>query len=101
MIRRPPRSTLFPYTTLFRSYDVPAVEPRPQERRHNGREDDDQPAHGWRAALRVVARRSLGADHLADVALAQPPDDGGTAQEGEHERRHDREIGRASCRERG
>src|SRR3989454_9349225 len=71
MIRRPPRSTLFPYTTLFRS----------------------QPAHGWRAALRVVARRSLGADHLADVALAQPPDDGGTAQEGEHERRHDRARG--------
>src|SRR2546430_17042087 len=25
MIRRPPRSTLFPYTTLFRSY-LPAVE---------------------------------------------------------------------------
>src|SRR2546426_8761028 len=24
MIRRPPRSTLFPYTTLFRSYDLPA-----------------------------------------------------------------------------
>src|SRR5437667_6665000 len=23
MIRRPPISTLFPYTTLFRSYDVP------------------------------------------------------------------------------
>src|SRR2546427_6816846 len=23
MIRRPPRSTLFPYTTLFRSYDDP------------------------------------------------------------------------------
>src|SRR4051794_41523033 len=23
MIRRPPRSTLFPYTTLFRSYDNP------------------------------------------------------------------------------
>src|SRR5207244_9786445 len=41
----------------------------------------------------MVARRSLGADHLADVALAQPPDDGGTAQEGEHERRHDRARG--------
>src|SRR5690348_17603020 len=26
MIRRPPRSTLFPYTTLFRSYDVEAIE---------------------------------------------------------------------------
>src|SRR5437867_7048476 len=35
MHRRPPRSTLFPYTTLFRS------QPRPQERRD-------------RAAIRVV-----------------------------------------------
>src|SRR3712207_8771013 len=26
MIRRPPRSTLFPYTTLFRSQAVPLVE---------------------------------------------------------------------------
>src|SRR5258708_12383593 len=25
MIRRPPRSTLFPYTTLFRSQDMPAL----------------------------------------------------------------------------
>src|SRR3712207_7832954 len=25
MIRRPPRSTLFPYTTLFRSYDLVSV----------------------------------------------------------------------------
>src|SRR5258708_25966943 len=28
MIRRPPRSTLFPYTTLFRSDRAPALEPR-------------------------------------------------------------------------
>src|SRR5256885_12838420 len=28
MIRRPPRSTLFPYTTLFRSPDVEEVRPR-------------------------------------------------------------------------
>src|SRR3712207_7701476 len=26
MIRRPPRSTLFPYTTLFRSLDLPGVD---------------------------------------------------------------------------
>src|SRR3712207_7887821 len=26
MIRRPPRSTLFPYTTLFRSYDLATSE---------------------------------------------------------------------------
>src|SRR2546430_11342667 len=29
MIRRPPRSTLFPYTTLFRSLDVPGALPPP------------------------------------------------------------------------
>src|SRR3712207_7412734 len=28
MIRRPPRSTLFPYTTLFRSADAPPRRPR-------------------------------------------------------------------------
>src|SRR2546425_9790456 len=28
MIRRPPRSTLFPYTTLFRSADHHPIEPR-------------------------------------------------------------------------
>src|SRR2546426_7422185 len=27
MIRRPPRSTLFPYTTLFRSLDVHSLQP--------------------------------------------------------------------------
>src|SRR5688572_32196897 len=27
MIRRPPRSTLFPYTTLFRSYRIRTVSP--------------------------------------------------------------------------
>src|SRR2546427_7144999 len=30
MIRRPPRSTLFPYTTLFRSLDVVTMEVGPQ-----------------------------------------------------------------------
>src|SRR2546429_2945769 len=29
MIRRPPRSTLFPYTTLFRSVSWPVSEPAP------------------------------------------------------------------------
>src|ERR1039457_6878567 len=28
MIRRPPRSTLFPYTTLFRSVDAPPAAPQ-------------------------------------------------------------------------
>src|SRR3712207_7430322 len=34
MIRRPPRSTLFPYTTLFRSVDHP-VRVLPPARRHH------------------------------------------------------------------
>src|SRR5256885_16740658 len=29
MIRQPPNSTLFPYTTLFRSYDLPVVKINP------------------------------------------------------------------------
>src|SRR5256885_3821098 len=35
MIRRPPRSTLFPYTTLFRS-PLPVVAGQPQSERHEG-----------------------------------------------------------------
>src|SRR5258707_10699351 len=43
MIRRPPRSTLFPYTTLFRSHDGGRQEEvfvrgREEERLHAGRE---------------------------------------------------------------
>src|SRR6266571_1676377 len=38
MIRRPPRSTLFPYTTLFRSRRAQATRPRPRRgRRAAGR----------------------------------------------------------------
>src|SRR3712207_8472209 len=32
MIRRPPRSTLFPYTTLFRSLLIVSIHPRTVER---------------------------------------------------------------------
>src|SRR3712207_7738057 len=46
MIRRPPRSTLFPYTTLFRSRScrdgsVPVCKPRP--RSIEGHHDDGEP----------------------------------------------------------
>src|SRR2546422_4436859 len=42
MIRRPPRSTLFPYTTLFRSSGIETAEPTdvanrlPRQKRHRG-----------------------------------------------------------------
>src|SRR3712207_7020153 len=45
MIRRPPRSTLFPYTTLFRSLRVGQEDERPL-----------RVAVGQRDALRVVVR---------------------------------------------
>src|SRR3989442_7433976 len=37
MIRRPPRSTLFPYTTLFRSRDRPALSTSAARRRREPR----------------------------------------------------------------
>src|SRR2546421_9021543 len=40
MIRRPPRSTLFPYTTLFRSYADGARRERGDGRRGDGRDRD-------------------------------------------------------------
>src|SRR5256885_3116427 len=46
MIRRPPRSTLFPYTTLFRSYQrggVPSREDRGAVDRHLRRELVERP----------------------------------------------------------
>src|SRR3712207_8428590 len=60
MIRRPPRSTLFPYTTLFRSRDV--------EERLPVRAVDD---HGVLQHLEVdePARRVQRRDPLAQVAL--------------------------------
>src|SRR5438309_9000420 len=57
MIRRPLRSTLFPYTTLFRSSKLGAV-----SRRHDYRRSRDsvvKRAHlsRWRGRLRLAQRR--------------------------------------------
>ena len=43
MIRRPPRSTLFPYTTLFRSSDLDALA--------NGDDDVVAALKGWRKGV--------------------------------------------------
>src|SRR2546427_226977 len=47
MIRRPPRSTLFPYTTLFRSHAYPGQRQHPGPERHDrrarGRPDPERP----------------------------------------------------------
>src|SRR5256885_7393592 len=60
MIRRPPRSTLFPYTTLFRSVQIDAVEQRSAELAQISLDD------GARAAAFPGDRKStrLNSSHL-------------------------------------
>src|SRR5689334_24243247 len=49
MIRRPPRSTLFPYTTLFRSVEIEAIA------EHQVLEDGaDAPGAGYRGAFPIA-----------------------------------------------
>src|SRR3712207_8650915 len=48
MIRRPPRSTLFPYTTLFRSGDVVG------QRRQDQQPDAADPGHRVEADVELV-----------------------------------------------
>src|SRR2546430_9834693 len=53
MIRRPPRSTLFPYTTLFRSRPVPARLPSPSPKQEGrGGKGAARPAFGGRGRWR-------------------------------------------------
>src|SRR2546427_11863005 len=53
MIRRPPRSTLFPYTTLFRSCWTDATSYRRRGRSVRG-------VHAWAAVVAVPAQRRAG-----------------------------------------
>src|SRR3712207_8383626 len=70
MIRRPPRSTLFPYTTLFRSRAGVL-------RVRCGRLADPEPQHGGRAraAVPAAAVAARAAAHGGDVpaGLLAPP----------------------------
>src|SRR3989449_11633392 len=96
MIRRPPRSTLFPYTTLFRSREFLELQGREQ-----------------RSVLRLPVERAVGvpeprlegdAERLRLLRVGEPHLEAGhcRVEPGEALRRAaiEREIGRASCRER-
>src|SRR2546430_16994003 len=58
MIRRPPRSTLFPYTTLFRSLAPARSSPAVEWRRRAGALVSSRhrilPRYGWRDEVRGV-----------------------------------------------
>src|SRR3712207_8163245 len=62
MIRRPPKSTLFPYTTLFRSHQRGGLA--------RGLEAADGPL---RPALDGVADRGVQADHAQDGCRLENP----------------------------
>src|SRR3989454_6440532 len=67
MIRRPPRSTLFPYTTLFRSSDAAARRTCSAARRHeNAHVDHVGRAHAERRRHGGADRKStrLNSSHL-------------------------------------
>src|SRR2546427_2447053 len=59
MIRRPPRSTLFPYTTLFRSaHQDDSVGPRLLAEPRGGGREGARPARGRRAGRAPSDRKS-------------------------------------------
>src|SRR3712207_8169782 len=67
MIRRPPRSTLFPYTTLFRS-DIEALRPTPRaqdgvgsQQRPGGEDELADVTNRWK-----TDRRPVGVDRLTE-----------------------------------
>src|SRR3712207_7513180 len=74
MIRRPPRSTLFPYTTLFRSGDERAGQLR--DGRRSEREplvEDGDPRVGDRAPIDGERRRPLrrSEEHTSELQSRQ------------------------------
>src|SRR3989454_10435173 len=101
MIRRPPRSTLFPYTTLFRSGDADLDRPilyvlfAPLSNSLDALTFFSQPRAEWALAVWILALGAWGALRRA----------GGGTTPLTWRRRVARalvgpEIGRASCRER-
>src|SRR2546427_2105480 len=80
MIRRPPRSTLFPYTTLFRSYVLPSPS-------HPGKHlTTGEYYNGWSRALKAAGATHVGTHGIrhrsaTDIANSGIPVKVGMAQE--------------------
>src|SRR2546425_7572259 len=78
MIRRPPRSTLFPYTTLFRSPAIPGADWVGEDAHCGSRGGDSVrgPAGGDQGGLRRVSAlaRDCQADWLAAGVSGAPGD---------------------------
>src|SRR2546430_17005112 len=99
MIRRPPRSTLFPYTTLFRSAPDRS-RPLVGLDRHHVRDDEGAgplaPGHRLRAAALSAPAGEPAVAPVPRIFRVGPTHDAA-----HHHLLPDlRQIGRASCRER-
>src|SRR3712207_9576622 len=102
MIRRPPRSTLFPYTTLFRSLNQTYGTRSVQE--ESGVTDKRFTLRNavwlsWKHEVKSPGRQGSLGDELGESlrpAFMDEKSEGFTEQE----RQELLEIGRASCRER-
>src|SRR2546422_10957182 len=97
MIRRPPRSTLFPYTTLFRSHDVgrrPARDVPRRRPRHEGLDDEEVQADRWRDETDLQPQHHDDAE--PDGIEAEPGDEG---EEDRQDRSEERRVGK-ECRSR-
>src|SRR5258705_7106505 len=71
MIRRPPRSTLFPYTTLFRSRCPPAGAPRRPRRSLRGPPTHAPPETALRSERRSTGSSSTVRSNLASARAAR------------------------------
>src|SRR3712207_8060956 len=71
MIRRPPRSTLFPYTTLFRSSGVAATGVPPRHPPTRCSTASTRPPADVAAAQRSVARGSRSEEHTSELQSRQ------------------------------
>src|SRR5689334_23920419 len=70
MIRRPPRSTLFPYTTLFRSRSPTALSSASSDRKELEQTSSAQPPVLW-ASVRRCGRISCSTTFVPALAACQ------------------------------
>src|SRR2546430_10276125 len=89
MIRRPPRSTLFPYTTLFRSQSRTAIAsgapgPRASEQGESPPDQSQEPAG--------PGGREIASQPGAESAPPEGPREGSTAGTGRRSEEHTSEL---------
>src|SRR5256885_1969566 len=94
MIRRPPRSTLFPYTTLFRSSAASRHRKWRREQCRGRRRDRTRPCAYRRRS--IACCRELFPERELRGSAPRPPSTPGCRGEGQRRRRPDRSTGRSA-----